>query len=125
MARFKPHGYGLCYDRLTVVVTDDGYEYQVDDDGYAIRRRPYEGTPNGIIRRKCRGCGLLLVIRRGRQRFVRAPYIWAGKAFCNSCASVREQQDDNGLPWEELRGSQHPEKVSQTRQKEDFIDPAN
>jgi hypothetical protein len=83
---------------------DDGYEYEVDDDGNALRRRPYEGTPAGMVRRRCRGCGLLLVIRRGRQRFVRAPYIWAGKAFCNTCAKTREQLDDGGLPWEDCRG---------------------
>jgi hypothetical protein len=55
------------------------------------------------------GCGLLLVIRRGKQRFVRAPYIWAGKAFCNTCSETREQRDDTGLPWERVpKGTRVP-----------------
>ena len=84
------------------LVGEDNYEYNVDDDGKVLRRRPFEGTPGGMVRRHCRGCGRLLVIRRGRQRFVRAPYIWLGKALCNSCAEVKQQQDDPGAPWEEL-----------------------
>jgi hypothetical protein len=83
------------------IVGDHQYEYEVDGYGKILRRRQYDGTPGGMVRRECRGCGRLLVIRRGRQRFVRAPYIWAGKAFCNTCAETREQQDDPGAPWEE------------------------
>lgn len=89
-------------DGLDHFIGEDHYEYKVSGDG-SFRRRPYEGTPGGMVRRNCRGCGRLLVIRRGRQRFVRAPYIWAGKAFCNSCVEVREQQDDVGPPWEEIK----------------------
>lgn len=92
----------LVFDGLDYFVGEDNYEYKVSGNG-SLLRRPYEGTPGGMVRRNCRGCGQLLVIRRGRQRFVRAPYIWAGKAFCNSCAEVREQQDDPGAPWEELK----------------------
>lgn len=85
----------------------DHYEYEYDEAGNILRRREFEGSPGGMVRRKCRGCGRLLVIRRGRQRFVRAPYIWAGKAFCNSCAEVREQKDDTGPPWEEVQKNGH------------------
>jgi len=91
------------YSGYPTTVGSDRYEYEVDDDGGVLCRRPYEGTPGGMVRRHCRGCGRLLVIRRGKQRFVRAPYIWAGKAFCNTCAETREQRDDAGLPWERVR----------------------
>ncbi len=91
------------------VVGDHQYEYEVDDYGKILRRRHYDGTPGGMVRRECRGCGRLLVIRRGRQRFVRAPYIWVGKAFCNTCAETREQQDDPGAPWEEVIAPQPSE----------------
>jgi hypothetical protein len=95
---------GMCINAngRDAIVGDDQYEYQVDGYGKILRRRPYEGSAGGMVRRECRGCGQLLVIRRGRQRFVRAPYILAGKAFCNICAETREQQDDIGAPWEEL-----------------------
>lgn len=100
-----PGGLGLVGDARGefLVSDDDNYEYEVDDDGNVLRRRPFEGTLGGMVRRQCRGCGKRFVIRRGRQRFVRAPYIWLGKAFCNSCAEVREQQDDPGPPWEEIK----------------------
>ena len=95
---------GVCINAngRDAIVGDDQYEYQVNDFGKILRRRPYEGSAGGMVRRNCRGCGQLLVIRRGRQRFVRAPYIWTGKAFCNICAETREQQDDTGASWEEL-----------------------